>query len=148
MFYNHPPGAADHLNPINALLTRGDRLEAEGKFKWYTMARIADFSRARLATTWSTSIEFELVTTFTASHPDSLRDMTWLLPRDRFTPPWLRSGDASVSSDDTYWIVTAEGGYGSDQAHLRAVDAVCVLEMRAVIGDLRMTRWLRAHACN
>ena len=109
MFYNHPPGAAGHLNPVNALLTRADQLSAQGKFAWYTMTELADFSQRRVETSWSTSTVFGL-TTFTASHPRSLADMTWLLPKVSYTTPVVVGGRASVTSDATNWIVVGEGG--------------------------------------
>lgn len=109
MFYNHPPGAAGHLNPVNALLARGDELSRQGKFAWYTMTGLAEFSQRRVEATWSTSTQWGL-TTFTASHPRSLQDMTWLLPKLSYTSPVVVGGRASVTSDATNWIVIGEGG--------------------------------------
>jgi peptidoglycan/xylan/chitin deacetylase (PgdA/CDA1 family) len=109
MFYNHPPGAADHLKPINALLGRADRLQANNRFRWYTMVQVADFSQRRLATTWNTSTQFGF-TVFSASHPTSLADVTWLLPRSRYTLPLVTWGQGNVGSDNKNWIVTAEQG--------------------------------------
>jgi peptidoglycan/xylan/chitin deacetylase (PgdA/CDA1 family) len=109
MFYNHPPGAAGHLQPVNALLARGDQLIAERKFKWYTMTELADFSQRRVETSWSTSTSGG-ITTFSASHPRTLDDMTWLLPRSSYSLPVVVQGRATVGSDSSHWIVTADGG--------------------------------------
>ena len=109
MFYNHPPGAAAHLNPINALLTRADQLAETAQFSWYTMAQLADFSQRRVETTWTTG-NWQGWISFTASHPNSLADVTRLLPKASYNQPQVISGSGSVSEDSTNWIVTAEGG--------------------------------------
>ncbi len=109
MFYTHPPGAAGHLVPVNALLARGDTLQAAGQFSWYTMTQMAEFSQRRVEATWSSSVVGTL-TTFTASHPSSLADLTWLLPKSHYGQPTLTSGVGTVSSDLGNWIVTATSG--------------------------------------
>ena len=109
MFYNHPPGAAGHLAPLNALLTRADKLQDKGQFNWYTMTQLADFSQRRIETNWSTSTWFGL-TSFSASHPKTLADVTRLLPKASYTMPYIISGNGLVGWDSKNWIVTAEGG--------------------------------------
>ena len=73
------------------------------------MSELADFSQRRIETSWSTS-SANGVTTFVASHPTSLVDMTWLLPKSRYTSPTIVSGDGSVSADTKDWIVTVTKG--------------------------------------
>ncbi|NRT55496.1 hypothetical protein [Sphaerotilus uruguayifluvii] len=109
LFYNHPPGARGHLAAINPLLTRADSLRTLGQFNWYTMTQMANFSERRLATGWSASSASGL-STFTATHPSSLADMTWLLPRARYGTPLITSGSGRVGSDTTNWVVTATAG--------------------------------------
>ena len=109
-FYTHPPGVVAHLNPINALLTRADTLAAQGSFSWYTMTQLADFSQRRIAATWSTSVATSGLITFSAGHPSSLTDMSWLLPRARYTQPAVTAGAGVVGSDSLNWIVTANSG--------------------------------------
>ncbi len=110
MFYNHPPGAAAHLKPINALLTRASKLDSQRRFAWYTMTDLADFSQRRVETTWRTSTDSSGRLNFYASHPVSLQDMTWLLPKTRFNKPEVVSGQGSIGTDTRYWVVTADGG--------------------------------------
>jgi len=52
------------------------------------------------------------VTLFTASHPVSLKELVWRLPRTRYTSmPRIVSGKASVDgSDPDYWLVRAGAG--------------------------------------
>ena len=109
-FYTHPPGVVAHLDPINALLTRGETLAAQGSFSWYTMTQLADFAQRRVAATWTTSVASSGVITFSASHPSSLADMSWLLPKARYTQPALSSGKGQVESDSLNWIITANSG--------------------------------------
>ena len=109
MFYNHPPGAAGHLKPVNALLSRADKLQAQGDFSWYTMTELANFSQRRVETSWTSSTQWGL-TTFSASNPQALDDMTWLLPKVSYTLPVVVSGRGSVRSDSKNWIVIAESG--------------------------------------
>ena len=110
MFYNHPPGALGHLQALQPLLDRAARLKADGRFNWYTMAQMGDFSQRRIATTWSKTTSTAGLASFTASHPSSLKDVTWLLPRSRYDAPKVVSGHASIKSDVLTWAVTATKG--------------------------------------
>ena len=110
MFYNHPPGAAGHLQPINALLKRGDELQKTGRFSWYTMTELAEFNQRRVETTWTSSTGAMGLTTFKASHASSLANVSWLLPKARFSKPAVTSGKASVGADTGNWIITVDGG--------------------------------------
>ena len=110
LFYNHPPGARAHVNPINALLARADTLKSQAAFNFYSMAGLADFSQRRVETTWSSTTSASGLATFTASHASSLADQTWLLPRARYGQPALVGGNATIKSDSLYWIVSADSG--------------------------------------
>lgn len=110
LFYNHPPGAIAHLGVVKTFVNRARRLEDQGRFQWYTMAQIADFSQRRIQTTWS-STSYNGRSTFVASNPAGLTDMTWLLPRSHYTSPVVISGSGTVSAQDsTHWLVTARAG--------------------------------------
>jgi hypothetical protein len=110
MFYNHPPGARGHLPALNPLMTAADTLQSAGKFRWYTMTQLAQFSERRLATTWSAASNLGF-STFTVTHPTSLTDLTWLLPKSRYALPLITTGKGSVATTDASdWIVTATSG--------------------------------------
>ena len=109
LFYNHPPGARGHLSVVQPFLTRANSLQAAGKFKFYTMAELADFSQRRLATSW-TKTTTAGVASFNASNASSLSQMTWLLPITRYNTPAVTAGSATVSSDAQNWVVTATSG--------------------------------------
>ncbi len=62
-----------------------------------------------METNWSSSTVAG-ITIFSASHPASLQDITWLLPKNRYTAPVISQGTGSLSSDSQDWIVSANGG--------------------------------------
>ena len=112
----HEPGlhggwihAWAHLAAITPLLKRADKLEDSGRFRWYTMTQLATFSQRRVETSWS-STSAGGVRTFNASHPASLADVTWLLPRSRYEAPKVTLGSGRVTSDSANWLVTADAG--------------------------------------
>ncbi|GHC69247.1 hypothetical protein GCM10007320_02470 [Pseudorhodoferax aquiterrae] len=110
MFYNHPPGAAAHLDVVKTFVQRGKALRDSGRFKWYTMAELADFSQRRVQTGWASSSTWLGKEVFVLNNGQSLTDITMLLPRSRYGMPFVFWGAGSVSSDATDWIVTARSG--------------------------------------
>ncbi|MDB5894093.1 MAG: hypothetical protein JWQ88_1624 [Rhodoferax sp.] len=110
LFYNHPPGARAHLGVVKTFVRRAASLQAMGRFNWYTMAQLGDFSQRRIQTTWSSTSSWGQ-SRFNASNPVSLTDMTWLIPRSRYYMPVVVGGYGTVNVFDTKnWIVTAQGG--------------------------------------
>lgn len=110
LFYNHPPGARAHLGVVKAFVNRAERLQSQGRFNWYSMAQIADFSQRRIQTTWSSSSNNGR-SLFVASNPAGLTDVTWLLPRNLYNLPVVTAGSGAVSVlDSTHWLVIARSG--------------------------------------
>jgi len=111
MVYAHPPGA-QLWSPV--LLDFLNYAKAQGsRLSWYTMVRLARFMAQRQQVRWSQSRDASTgKTLFSASHPSSLAEMTWRLPRALYpNAPQLLSGSAVVdSSDARYWLVRASGG--------------------------------------
>lgn len=110
LFYSHPPGVRAHLNAVQPMISYADSLIAAGKFRWYTMSELAGFSQRRIATTWSATPAANGALQFTASHPTSLKDMTWTLPRSKYASPRVSTGNATVKADNADWLVIATGG--------------------------------------
>lgn len=111
LVYAHPPGAAQWSQVLTDMLAYAK--SRRPRFAWYTMTRLADFSAQRLSVSWSQTLDVGTgQTVFNATHPLSLKDMTWRLPKSRFSSaPSIVSGNAVVdSSDGTYWLVKANGG--------------------------------------
>jgi len=111
MIYAHPPGAYLWRNVLLDMLNYA---KSKGpQFAWYSMERLADFMNRRLLVTWSQSLDAGTgQTVFTASHPQSLQEMVWRLPKSRFVQtPVIVSGSATVDGTDArFWRVVAQGG--------------------------------------
>ncbi|KQP13106.1 hypothetical protein ASF43_18505 [Pseudorhodoferax sp. Leaf267] len=110
LFYNHPPGAADHLGVVKTFVNRGGKLEDGNRFKWYTMTELADFSQRRIQTGWASTPFLLGTSVFAISNAQSLTDVTMLLPRSSYTLPVIYSGLGTVSSDTNDWVITARSG--------------------------------------
>jgi len=111
MVYAHPPGAAQWSSVLLDLL--GYAKAQAPRLSWYTTVRLARFMQQRLTVQWGQSLDESTgQTVFTVTHPVSLAEMTWRLPRSRYPQaPQLRSGAAVVDgSDARYWQVRATGG--------------------------------------
>lgn len=111
MIYAHPPGAYLWRNVLQDMLAYAKNKGPQ--FAWYTMERLADFNNRRLQVTWSQSLETGTgQTVFTATHPQSLQEMVWRLPKSRFVQaPVVVSGSATVDGTDArFWLVKAQGG--------------------------------------
>jgi peptidoglycan/xylan/chitin deacetylase (PgdA/CDA1 family) len=108
-FYSHPPGWRLYFDAIQAWFKRTAELRDEGRFRWYTMERIAQFLNRREQVRWLVSSEagFER---FTVSHPQSVAEMSWRLPKDRYGRPVLESGLATISDAGKAWMVVAASG--------------------------------------
>jgi hypothetical protein len=88
--------------------------KAQGsRLSWYTMVRLSRFMAQRQEVRWSQSRDAGTgKNLFSASHPSSLAEMTWRLPRALYpNAPQVLSGAAVVDgSDARYWLVRATGG--------------------------------------
>src|SRR5574343_1694443 len=111
MVYAHPAGAALWSNVLLDLLSYA-KAQAP-RLSWYSTVRLARFMAQRLNMRWSQSRdETTGQTVFSVTHPTSLAEMTWRLPRSRYPlAPQVQSGSAVVeSSDARWWQVRATGG--------------------------------------
>ncbi|GAB4089279.1 polysaccharide deacetylase family protein [Hydrogenophaga soli] len=108
LVYAHPPGANQWSDVLNNLLAY-----AAGKgaaFRWYTMPRLAKFMAQRRQVVWTESILATGATRFDVSHPTSLADMVWMLPKARYAKPVVvTAGGGSVVNGGTVWLVKAAG---------------------------------------
>ncbi|MBS0301998.1 MAG: hypothetical protein JSR16_07505, partial [Proteobacteria bacterium] len=69
--------------------------------------RLADFLATRNKVSWSQTPLTNGATRVAASHPVSLAEMVWLLPKDRYLKPTGVTG-ASVADGGAYWLVKAK----------------------------------------
>ncbi|WP_175760907.1 polysaccharide deacetylase family protein [Burkholderia ambifaria] len=121
LIYMHPLGASWYPNVVTTFLSHAASLAATGQFKWFTMDQLTQFDRRRLLVNW-TATDTGTGWTFSATHPTSLQDMTWLLPKSTYQMPSVQSGSATVvSTDPNNWLVIAGTGkslsFTSAKAH-------------------------------
>ena len=107
MIYMHPNGANVWPDVLQDLLAYA-KSKGKENFSWYTMPRLADFMTTRQAVTWSERPGAAGISEFEASHPSSLAEMVWLLPKTRYADrPVSQDGSATVSDRGTHWAVRA-----------------------------------------
>jgi hypothetical protein len=110
LIYMHPLGAVDYPTVLSAIFTQANTLIKAGSFTWYTMDTIATFDKRRLQVTWSAT-DTGSGWSFQITHPTSLTDMTWQLPKTAYGQPVITKGSAAVvTTDATNWLVTARSG--------------------------------------
>jgi hypothetical protein len=111
LVYAHPPGASLWSSVLLDMLAYA---KAQGaQFAWYSMPRLADFMTRRLAVNWSQhQDQVTRLTEFTASHPVSLQEMVWRLPKSRYgQAPVILLGEGVVDvTDAQFWLVKAGAG--------------------------------------
>jgi hypothetical protein len=108
LIYAHPPGAVGYPEVIQALLDRADAYQDNGYFKWYTMTDLANFMNNRAQVSWRVTEVGLGRHRFSASHPTSLKDQTWILPKCCYSQPKVELKKADVFEDALNWIVIAK----------------------------------------
>ena len=107
MIYMHPNGANVWPDVLQDLLAYA-KAKGPEQFRWYTMTRLADFMTTRQAVAWTEKRDAAGVSQFEVSHPDSLHEMVWLLPKSRYAGrPVSTDGKVSVLDRGTHWAVKA-----------------------------------------
>jgi Polysaccharide deacetylase len=108
LFYFHPIGVSFFRNATAQWLDFAQELKNTGNFRFYTMAEQTDFLDRRQLTTW-TSHQNNGVTQFKISNPKSVNELTWRLPKNRFSAPAIAAAhtSGSVAQDQHDWIIRA-----------------------------------------
>jgi peptidoglycan/xylan/chitin deacetylase (PgdA/CDA1 family) len=105
LVYTHPLGALRYLPVLQNLLVQTDRLAAQGRFRWYTMAHMADFLNARKRVHWSILQGAEGRAVLKATAPSTLLHQTWILPKSKYGQPRVQDGRADITADDNSWLI-------------------------------------------
>ena len=72
------------------------------------MTRLADFMTARQDVKWIEQRDADGLTKFGITHPGSLNEMVWLLPKKRYIGvPVSADGSVTVTDQGQYWAVRA-----------------------------------------
>lgn len=109
LVYFHPPGIIPYRQVVQNWLEKTAQLKAEGNFRWYTMAQVANFLNARKKVTWKLT-ERDGLASLKAFDSQTLVRQAWSFPRDRFEKPVLTQGNATVVQDGDAWLVDAGEG--------------------------------------
>jgi len=109
LVYFHPPGVIPYHDVVDKWMEQTARLQAEGRFRWYTMTELARFLNSRKQVTCQTSEDGGQIT-IAATHPRSLAHATWRIPTSRFSEPLVVRGSAHVVRDSGAWMVVAGEG--------------------------------------
>ena len=110
LIYMHPPWAYEWRGVVMELLNYA-KGKGEERFRWYTAERLADFMTLRQGVQWSEQRDPTGVRRFSASHPTSLREMVWILPKSAYPlSPDIVTGSGSVTAEGAYWRIKAGDG--------------------------------------
>jgi len=109
LVYFHPPGVIAYHDVVDRWMAQTASLQAEGRFRWYTMTDLAHFLNSRKLVNWTTSDVGDQLAV-TATHPQNLAHATWRIPVSRFSEPVVVSGIAHVVRDGDAWMVVAGDG--------------------------------------
>ncbi len=107
LIYLHPPWAFEWRDVLLELLAYA-KGKGDEQFRWYTTERLADFMTQRREVQWSERQDTSGTRHFKVSHPVSLREMVWILPKTIYPlPPMIVAGTASVTTEESHWRVKA-----------------------------------------
>jgi hypothetical protein len=109
LVYLHPPGILPYHDVVQNWLEETARLKTQGKFRWYTMAQVANFLNSRKRVRWRLTEQDGLASLQAAGSP-SLVHQTWSLPGNKLDKPVVIGGTATVVRDADAWIVVAGEG--------------------------------------
>ncbi len=110
LIYMHPPWAYEWKDVLLDLLAYA-KAKGPERFRWYTPERLADFMSTRMKVNWTETRNDSGATHFRASHPESLQEMVWLVPKSRSAQkPIIESGAGVVIEGSTHWLVKAGTG--------------------------------------
>lgn len=109
LIYFHPPGAVRYLHAIDALMDAADAQAAHKRFRWHTITQMAEFTERREKTVWQMTSDRGDVHV-RAENAETLNELTWLFPVDRYAEPRVEAGQASVIREGNNWRVVAGAG--------------------------------------
>jgi len=107
LVYAHPFGAERFFGTLRTWLDNASALQAEGRFRWYTMTELAGFLSQREAVRWNLLHADGGKVTLRASHPQTLAHQTWAFPEDYYGDARIVEGRAKVQVQDGMIFVVA-----------------------------------------
>jgi peptidoglycan/xylan/chitin deacetylase (PgdA/CDA1 family) len=109
LVYFHPPGILPYHDVVCNWMEKTAQLSAERKFRWYTMAQIANFLNMRKGVRWNLT-QHNGLTSLSAAGSQTLAHQTWSLPGNKIEKPVVIQGAATIVQDGGSWLVVAGEG--------------------------------------
>lgn len=109
LIYFHPRGALYYKSAVRDWLVNATKLQAQKRFRWYTMTEMSKFLTTRSKVQWDFKIDSEQHT-FTAKHPVDLNTYTWLLSTECYNKPIITEGKANIVKRNNQWSIIAGKG--------------------------------------
>jgi len=94
---------------VDDWLEKTAQLRQAGRFRWYTMAQIANFLNSRKKLTWKLT-ERNGLASLDADAPATLAHEAWRFPAEKYGEPVVIRGSAAITQDGDGWIVVAGEG--------------------------------------
>jgi hypothetical protein len=110
LVYTHPYGAEKFFGTLRTWLDNADDLQKEGRFRWYTMTKLAGFLTQRESVHWTLLRSSAGKVTLHASHPKTLDHQTWAFPQDYYKDVSVVEGHAAVHVQDGMIFIAAADG--------------------------------------
>ncbi len=108
LFYFHPAVTSHFEMTLQAMQSEVRQLKAKDQFRWYSMAELSDFMNRRQAVQWRLrALRGPGQQEISASHPESLQDMTWVFPAGTARDIRITEGQGSLRPDRGGWLLVA-----------------------------------------
>ena len=108
LFYFHPASAPDYPHSLAMLRDTAAALQAQGRFRWYSMQPLVEFLDRRLAVQWRLQMPADGELARLHAHSQhSLQGMTWVFPKGAARGLHLSEGEAQIVEDPDQWRVIA-----------------------------------------
>ncbi len=121
LFYFHPAAAPYFQKTLTAMQAQTRQLQAEQRFRWYSMADMADFMNRRLNVHWGiVDLPGKNHQELTARSDTSLQAMTWVFPAHTVDDLQITQGLGELRQDKGQWLLVA-GDCTSLQVQWRSV---------------------------
>jgi hypothetical protein len=107
LIYFHPPAMASFEPAVKTLIESSADYQAKGRFRWYTMERLADFLSLREKAEWTVSGEPGRSQHLMATSTETLKELTWVVPAASVRNLVVLQGVAQLRKEGTDWLVIA-----------------------------------------
>jgi Polysaccharide deacetylase len=107
LIYFHPPAMTSFEPAVKTLIESSTDYQAKGRFRWYTMERLADFLSLRDKAEWTVTGEPGRSQRLLATSTATLKELTWIVPTASVRSVVVLQGVAQLRKQGADWLVTA-----------------------------------------